>query len=73
MPNPRALVLFASTHGHTARIATRLADRMGAHELDVDLVSLHEANPNPHGYDIVVVGGSVHGGHHQQALRDRGS
>lgn len=37
MPNPRALVLFASTHGHTARIATHLADRLGTRDLDVDL------------------------------------
>jgi menaquinone-dependent protoporphyrinogen oxidase len=70
MPTPRVLVLYASTHGHTARIATHLADRLGTRDLDVDLVSLAEQSPTPHGYDLVVAGGSVHGGHHQHALLD---
>jgi len=33
----RALVVYASTHGHTARIAARVAEAMRAQGLEADL------------------------------------
>lgn len=32
-----ALVVYASTHGHTARIAARIAEAMRAHGVEADL------------------------------------
>jgi menaquinone-dependent protoporphyrinogen oxidase len=67
---PRILVLYASTHGHTAKIAARIA---AAFEADGATVDLHElgakkSQPALPDYDAVILGGSVHAGHHQRAL-----
>ena len=68
-PDPGALVVYASTHGHTAKIAARLADAMRAQGLDVDLRDVaHAADAAPGRYDLVVVGGSLHKEHHQKEL-----
>jgi menaquinone-dependent protoporphyrinogen oxidase len=62
----RILVLYASTHGHTAKIAARVAEAIGpAAELrSVDTAKQLE----PWQYDAVVVGASIHAGHHQKAV-----
>jgi menaquinone-dependent protoporphyrinogen oxidase len=66
---PTALVVYASTHGHTAKIAARLAEAMRARGLDVDLRDVaHAAEAAPDRYDLVVVGGSLHKEHHQKEL-----
>jgi menaquinone-dependent protoporphyrinogen oxidase len=66
-----ALVVYASTHGHTARIAARLAGAMRRAGLAVDLrdVAL-AADVQPADYAVVVAGGSLHKEHHQKALVD---
>ena len=67
---PRILVLFASTHGHTAKIAARIAATLEGDGATVDQQHLnaHESQPAPADYDAVIVGASIHGGHHQRAL-----
>jgi menaquinone-dependent protoporphyrinogen oxidase len=65
---PRILVLYASTHGHTANIATRIAATLEADGATVDLQRLSESQPVPTDYDAVVLGASIHAGHHQRAL-----
>jgi menaquinone-dependent protoporphyrinogen oxidase len=67
---PRILVLYASTHGHTARIAARMAATLEHDGATVDLHHLdaHETEPVPSDYDAVILGASVHAGHHQRAL-----
>jgi menaquinone-dependent protoporphyrinogen oxidase len=70
MSMPRILVLFCSTHGHTAKIAARIA---AALEDDGATVELHQLGANeteaaPPDYDAVIVGASIHAGHHQRAL-----
>jgi menaquinone-dependent protoporphyrinogen oxidase len=66
-----ALVVYASTHGHTARIAGRIAESMRAEGLDVDLHDvLGAGDANPCRYDVVVVGASLHREHHQKAIAD---
>jgi menaquinone-dependent protoporphyrinogen oxidase len=67
---PRALVIYASTHGHTAKIAARIG---AALEQDGATVDLHDVRagkpqPTPLDYDAVVVGASIHAGHHQREL-----
>ena len=66
-----ALVVYASTHGHTAKIARRIVDAMRSERLTVDLLDVeHAADADPARYDLVVVGGSVHKQHHQKQLVD---
>ena len=67
---PRILVLYASTHGHTAKIAARIAAALEDDGATVDLHELHgnKSQPALPDYDAVILGGSVHAGHHQRAL-----
>ena len=64
-----ALVVYASTHGHTARIAARLVDAMRGAGLDVDLREAGQAaEAKPRRYGLVVVAGSLHREQHQKEL-----
>jgi len=66
---PRALVVYASTHGHTAKIAARLAQAMGTGDLEVDLRDVEAAaDADPGDYAVVVVGASLHKERHQHAI-----
>jgi menaquinone-dependent protoporphyrinogen oxidase len=66
-----ALVVYASTHGHTAKIAARIADSMRAEGLEADLRDVARAvDAEPGRYDVVVVGASLHQEHHQKAIVD---
>lgn len=63
------LVVYASTHGHTAKIATRIAAAMRADGLNVDLRELAKAETlMPGRYDLVVVAASVHRDEHQKEI-----
>jgi menaquinone-dependent protoporphyrinogen oxidase len=65
------LVLYASTHGHTSRIAAGIAqalERAGAHA-DLRTIALGD-DVTPLRYDAVVVGASVHAGRHQKPVAD---
>ena len=62
----RILVLYASTHGHTGKIAARIAEAIGP---AAELRSIETAKQlEPRAYDAVVVGASIHAGHHQKAV-----
>jgi menaquinone-dependent protoporphyrinogen oxidase len=64
-----AVVVFASEHGHTRRIATRLADAMRAEGLALDVREVADADHvDPTRYDLVVVAASVHKVRHQKAI-----
>lgn len=66
-----ALVVYASTHGHTAKIAARIAQGMRAQGLEVDLRDVASAaDTQPASYDVVVVGASLHKEHHQKEIAD---
>src|SRR3954451_20584437 len=63
------LIAFASTHGHTSKIAARIAAvlRADGHTAGVcDDVDAHD--PWPRDYDAVIAGASIHLGHHQDEL-----
>ncbi len=62
------LLLHASTHGHTAKIARRIADVLEREGLDVDLRRAGAGDPAPDGYDAVIVGASIHAGKHQKEV-----
>src|SRR3954451_18040611 len=64
-----ALVVYASTHGHTAKIAGRLAQAMRAQGLEVDVRDVAgAADAKPGRYDVAVVGASLHKERHQKEI-----
>ena len=65
----KVLIVYASKHGHTARIAERIAEHLSGAGLEVDLSTLESA-PDVREHDVVVVGASIHAGHHQPAAID---
>ena len=66
-----ALVVYASTHGHTAKIAARLAEAMRTQGLEVDVRDVKSvADLRPGRYELVVAAGSLHKEHHQKELFD---
>jgi menaquinone-dependent protoporphyrinogen oxidase len=63
---PTVLIAYATTHGHTGRIAARLRDVLREAGLDAELGTLGaHADVSPDGIDAVVVGASIHAGKHQ--------
>ena len=68
---PTILVLHASNHGHTTRIAGRIAEVLQRDGMAVDLRRAQRGDdPAPRDYDAVVVGASIHAGKHQQEILD---
>ncbi|MCW2992652.1 MAG: flavodoxin [Conexibacter sp.] len=63
----RVLVLYASTHGHTAKIADRIGAVLREQGVHARVRRLDEHTPRlePEEFDGFVVGASVHAGHHQ--------
>jgi menaquinone-dependent protoporphyrinogen oxidase len=59
----RILITYATTHGQTARIAARMAERMRRHGAEVEVAQLRwlAAVPDASAFDAVVVGDRVHG------------
>lgn len=69
MSTPSALVAYASTHGHTAKIVARLQQALRDAGAEVRVLDLRDPSPyEPAAFDLVVVGGSIHAGHHQSEL-----
>jgi menaquinone-dependent protoporphyrinogen oxidase len=68
---PRVLILFASTHGQTEKIASQLGVTMGLCDLQVVVRDVRRhPDEDPRGYDAVVVAASIHAGHHQGEIVD---
>ena len=66
---PEILIVYASTHGHTAKVARRIAAALGAAGVRADLRAVAEtADTDPFDYDGVIAGGSIHNGRHQDEL-----
>lgn len=68
--SPRVLVLYASTHGHTRKIAERIGTQLDAHGLTANVRDVREYGDAADlaKYDGVIAGASVHGGHHQSEM-----
>jgi menaquinone-dependent protoporphyrinogen oxidase len=65
------LLIYASTHGHTAKVSRRIAERLRSAQLEVDLHDISAGgDPTPTDWDGVVVAGSIHRGQHQRELVD---
>ena len=67
MNSPRVLVAFHSSEGQTAKIAEHIGDILALHGARPDVVDADD-DPSPDDYDAVVVGDSIHVGHHSPSL-----
>jgi menaquinone-dependent protoporphyrinogen oxidase len=69
---PDVLVVYASTHGHTAKIVARIAEALLTEGVqDVNVCNAGDAAAiDPAAYDAIIIGGSLHAGHHQAELVD---
>ena len=67
----RVLIAYGTSEGHTARIAECIAKVIRDQGYEAYLVDIKRSGaPEPHGYDAVIVGASVHMGKHQNCVRD---
>ncbi len=64
-------MLYATTEGHTARIAERIAQRFRgmAHIVESHRADTVPSDFDPAAYDAVIIGSSIHYGHHPDYLR----
>jgi menaquinone-dependent protoporphyrinogen oxidase len=62
------LIVYASTHGHTEKIVRRISQTLRARHISCEVEEAGDAGPVPAGCDAVIVGGSIHVGHHQKEL-----
>jgi menaquinone-dependent protoporphyrinogen oxidase len=68
---PLILVVYASKHGHTAKVAARIASVAEIAGADVHLHDVGMGGPPPPGgFDAVIVGASIHAGRHQRAITE---
>jgi menaquinone-dependent protoporphyrinogen oxidase len=66
---PRLLIVFATTHGHTAKIAARIAKAARGEGIRVDVREVEGVGEvELADFDAVLAGGSIHGGRHQNAI-----
>jgi menaquinone-dependent protoporphyrinogen oxidase len=66
----KILIIYASTHGHTAKIAARIGAALEQDGATIDLRDIRAGahEPAPLDYDAVIAGASIHSGHHQREL-----
>ena len=68
---PKILVVCASNHGHTKNMAIRIAETVELAGVNAELLDVASAaRVEPADYDAVIVGASVHSGHHQGEIVD---
>lgn len=67
----RVLIVYGTTEGHTAKIAQHIGDAIGRLGHDVTVRHAPDvAETDVPEHDAVVVGGSLHEGRYQRAVRD---
>jgi menaquinone-dependent protoporphyrinogen oxidase len=66
----RALVLFATREGHSAKVAAAVGDTLRGEGLRAEVVDVAGTGPDPGAYDAAVVVASVHRGEYRTAVRD---
>lgn len=64
----RILILYGTTDGHTGKVARFMATELRSRGALVDVFNAADTNPDPAGYEAVIVAGSVHAGGYQQPL-----
>jgi menaquinone-dependent protoporphyrinogen oxidase len=64
----RILVLYGTTEGQTAKIASAVARTMRAQGDDVEVIAADAGAPDPAGFSGVLVAASVHAGRYQRPV-----
>src|SRR5690349_6236976 len=64
----RILVVYGTTHRHTAKVAVAIAETLRQQGKTVDVHDASLTQPQPDDYDGVVVAASVHAGKYQRPL-----
>jgi menaquinone-dependent protoporphyrinogen oxidase len=64
----RILIVYATTHGQTAKIAKAMADTLRTQAVTVCLFDVAHAHPHPDDFDGVIVAASVHAGKYQKPI-----
>jgi menaquinone-dependent protoporphyrinogen oxidase len=66
----KVLIIYATTEGHTRKIAEHIGDRLHALDVDVDLHDATDSSPAVDfvGVDAAIVAGSLHDGRYQSSL-----
>ena len=64
----RILVIFATTDGHTRKVAQRIGETFRDQRIEVDVVEAGTCDVTPNDYAAVVVCASVHAGGYQRAV-----
>lgn len=66
---PDVLVLYATKHGHTGKIAAKVAQAVQAAGATAHLHDIARSQAvEPAGHDAVIVGASIHAGHYQREI-----
>ena len=67
---PRALIVYASSHGQTRAIAHRIAKSLSAHAFSVVIADTGDPVhlPAPTGFDLVIVGSRIQFGRHSSSV-----
>lgn len=65
----RILILYATTDGHTAKIADALADTLRSLHTTVCVSDAAHAHPHPSAFDAVIVAAPVRGGRYQKTVQ----
>jgi menaquinone-dependent protoporphyrinogen oxidase len=65
----RILVLYGTTHGHTAKIARAISDTLRRQGASPDVIDANAGWPQPGDYAAVVVAASVNAGRYQRRVR----
>ena len=65
----RILIVFATTDGHTRKIADALANAMRRPDILVHAVEVGNPDVSPAGFDAILVAASVHAGGYQKSVK----
>ena len=66
----RVLVIYATTHGHTAKVAAHVAETLRRAQVDCEVRQVGESDDSqPGAFEGVIVAASIHGGRHQRTMR----
>ena len=64
----KLLIVYGTTEGQTAKVVRHMEKKAIALGWDITAYNAIENPPSPHGFDLVVLAGSVHMGKYQSAL-----
>ena len=64
----KILVLYGTTEGHTAAIATSIGQTLTTLGFEVNVVRAGSVDPRPSAFDGVIVAASLHAGRYQKAV-----